>query len=143
MNHASLTSYDSQIAAAIADEVARQEAHIELIASENYASPQVMEAQGTLRPQPVDADPPRRTGRGIDQHRAVHLHDRHRADRGIKRCLTRRHTCIDMQTHLAPPCAPQAGNVAGGHGAKQARILIEAWFISRDLREFYMSAFKP
>ncbi|MDY7116407.1 serine hydroxymethyltransferase [Halomonas sp. SSL-5] len=47
MNHASLTSYDSQIAAAIADEVARQEAHVELIASENYASRAVMEAQGT------------------------------------------------------------------------------------------------
>lgn len=47
MNHASLTSYDSQIAAAIADEVTRQEAHIELIASENYASRAVMEAQGT------------------------------------------------------------------------------------------------
>jgi len=47
MNHASLTSYDSQVAAAIADEVARQEAHVELIASENYASRAVMEAQGT------------------------------------------------------------------------------------------------
>ncbi|MEQ5800679.1 serine hydroxymethyltransferase [Halomonas sp. H10-9-1] len=47
MNHASLTSYDSQIAAAVADEVARQEAHVELIASENYASRAVMEAQGS------------------------------------------------------------------------------------------------
>ncbi|MGM0639519.1 MAG: serine hydroxymethyltransferase [Pseudomonadota bacterium] len=47
MNTSSLTTTDPQIAAAIADEVARQEAHIELIASENYASPQVMEAQGT------------------------------------------------------------------------------------------------
>ncbi len=47
MNTSNLTTTDPQIAAAIADEVARQEAHIELIASENYASPQVMEAQGT------------------------------------------------------------------------------------------------
>src|SRR6056297_942465 len=47
MNTNNLTTTDPQIAAAIADEVARQEAHIELIASENYASPQVMEAQGT------------------------------------------------------------------------------------------------
>ncbi|MGM0982055.1 MAG: serine hydroxymethyltransferase [Pseudomonadota bacterium] len=47
MNTNNLTTTDPQIAAAIADEMARQEAHIELIASENYASPQVMEAQGT------------------------------------------------------------------------------------------------
>ncbi len=47
MNTSYLTTTDPQIAAAIADEMARQEAHIELIASENYASPQVMEAQGT------------------------------------------------------------------------------------------------
>ncbi|MCC5884676.1 MAG: serine hydroxymethyltransferase [Halomonas sp.] len=47
MNQAGLAAFDSQIAAAIADEVARQEAHVELIASENYASRAVMEAQGT------------------------------------------------------------------------------------------------
>ncbi|AMC99484.1 serine hydroxymethyltransferase [Halomonas chromatireducens] len=47
MNQVGLTTFDSQIAAAIADEVARQEAHVELIASENYASRAVMEAQGT------------------------------------------------------------------------------------------------
>ena len=38
---------DPELAAAIARENARQEAHIELIASENYASPAVMEAQGS------------------------------------------------------------------------------------------------
>jgi Glycine/serine hydroxymethyltransferase len=38
---------DPAIAAAISDEHARQEAHIELIASENYASPAVMAAQGS------------------------------------------------------------------------------------------------
>ncbi len=47
MNRSSLTEFDSQIAAAVADEVSRQEAHVELIASENYASRAVMEAQGT------------------------------------------------------------------------------------------------
>ncbi|GAA5177122.1 serine hydroxymethyltransferase [Modicisalibacter zincidurans] len=47
MNQVGLAAYDSQVAAAIADESARQEAHIELIASENYASRAVMEAQGT------------------------------------------------------------------------------------------------
>lgn len=47
MNHSSLTIFDQQIAAAIADEAVRQEAHVELIASENYASRAVMEAQGT------------------------------------------------------------------------------------------------
>ncbi|WP_136066589.1 serine hydroxymethyltransferase [Modicisalibacter radicis] len=47
MNESSLNDFDAQIAQAIAEEVSRQEAHIELIASENYASRAVMEAQGT------------------------------------------------------------------------------------------------
>ncbi len=42
-----LESYDPELAQAIAQEDARQEAHIELIASENYCSPAVMEAQGS------------------------------------------------------------------------------------------------
>ncbi len=41
------TQTDPALAAAIAAEHARQEAHIELIASENYASPAVMAAQGS------------------------------------------------------------------------------------------------
>ncbi|GAB2783965.1 serine hydroxymethyltransferase [Halomonas shantousis] len=44
---ARLASYDAALATAIAEETARQESHIELIASENYASRLVMEAQGT------------------------------------------------------------------------------------------------
>ncbi|QTF92973.1 serine hydroxymethyltransferase [Halomonas sp. BM-2019] len=47
MNQVSLAAFDAQVAAAVADEVVRQEAHVELIASENYASRAVMEAQGT------------------------------------------------------------------------------------------------
>ncbi|MDB5968595.1 MAG: serine hydroxymethyltransferase [Hydrocarboniphaga sp.] len=43
----SLNQFDPEIAAVIQSESARQEAHIELIASENYASPAVMEAQGS------------------------------------------------------------------------------------------------
>lgn len=42
-----LASFDPELATAIAQEDARQEAHIELIASENYCSPAVMEAQGS------------------------------------------------------------------------------------------------
>ena len=42
-----LAALDPDVAAAIAAENARQEAHIELIASENYASPAVMAAQGS------------------------------------------------------------------------------------------------
>lgn len=44
---ARLANYDTALALAIAEETARQEAHIELIASENYTSKLVMEAQGT------------------------------------------------------------------------------------------------
>ncbi len=42
-----LKSFDPVLAEAIAQEDARQEAHIELIASENYCSPAVMQAQGS------------------------------------------------------------------------------------------------
>jgi glycine hydroxymethyltransferase len=43
-----LESYDPEIAKAISQEERRQEEHIELIASENYASPRVMRAQGSV-----------------------------------------------------------------------------------------------
>ena len=46
-NAPSLNQADPEIAASIAAENARQEAHIELIASENYCSPAVMQAQGS------------------------------------------------------------------------------------------------
>ena len=43
-----IEQFDPEIWSAIQDEEARQEAHIELIASENYASPRVMQAQGSV-----------------------------------------------------------------------------------------------
>jgi len=43
-----IQSFDPELHAAITAEVRRQEEHIELIASENYASPRVLEAQGTV-----------------------------------------------------------------------------------------------
>lgn len=43
-----IKEFDSELAAAIAAEEQRQEDHIELIASENYVSPRVMEAQGSV-----------------------------------------------------------------------------------------------
>ena len=42
-----IADYDPQLFKAIEDETRRQEEHIELIASENYASPRVLEAQGS------------------------------------------------------------------------------------------------
>ena len=45
---ARIAGFDDEIASAIAEEAERQEDHIELIASENYASPRVMEAQGSV-----------------------------------------------------------------------------------------------
>ncbi len=44
----SIEEFDPDLFAAIAAETRRQEEHIELIASENYASPRVMEAQGSV-----------------------------------------------------------------------------------------------
>ncbi len=44
----SIDAFDPELAKAIAAEVQRQEDHVELIASENYASPRVMAAQGSV-----------------------------------------------------------------------------------------------
>ena len=44
----SIEAFDGELFEAIVAEARRQEEHIELIASENYASPRVMEAQGSL-----------------------------------------------------------------------------------------------
>lgn len=43
-----IAGYDAELAQAMAAERQRQEDHVELIASENYASPRVMEAQGSV-----------------------------------------------------------------------------------------------
>jgi len=43
-----IAGFDPELAKAIADERNRQEDHIELIASENYTSPRVLEAQGSV-----------------------------------------------------------------------------------------------
>jgi glycine hydroxymethyltransferase len=48
LNSAPLRSLDPEIHAAIAAELARQQSHIELIASENFTYPAVMEAQGSV-----------------------------------------------------------------------------------------------
>jgi len=43
-----IAEFDPELSAAMKAEAERQEHHIELIASENYASPRVMEAQGSV-----------------------------------------------------------------------------------------------
>lgn len=47
-NTTSIEEFDADLFSAIVGESRRQEEHIELIASENYASPRVMEAQGSV-----------------------------------------------------------------------------------------------
>ncbi|NOX09543.1 MAG: serine hydroxymethyltransferase [Gammaproteobacteria bacterium] len=47
-NDMTIAGFDDELWAAIQGEEQRQEDHIELIASENYASPRVMEAQGSV-----------------------------------------------------------------------------------------------
>jgi len=44
----SIAEFDAELWQAIQGEVKRQEEHLELIASENYASPRVLEAQGSV-----------------------------------------------------------------------------------------------
>ena len=43
-----IEGFDPELAASMRAELKRQEHHIELIASENYASPRVLEAQGSV-----------------------------------------------------------------------------------------------
>ena len=43
-----IAGFDDELWVAMQEEVVRQEQHIELIASENYASPRVMQAQGSV-----------------------------------------------------------------------------------------------
>lgn len=43
-----IADFDPEISQAIANETRRQEEHLELIASENYTSPRVLEAQGSV-----------------------------------------------------------------------------------------------
>ncbi|WP_363800710.1 serine hydroxymethyltransferase [Lysobacter firmicutimachus] len=47
-SHTRIAGFDDELAQAIAAEARRQEDHVELIASENYASPRVLEAQGSV-----------------------------------------------------------------------------------------------
>ena len=47
-NNLSIETFDKDLWKALESERKRQEQHIELIASENYASPRVMEAQGGI-----------------------------------------------------------------------------------------------
>ena len=47
-SESSISTFDPELARALTAERQRQEDHIELIASENYASPRVMEAQGSV-----------------------------------------------------------------------------------------------
>ena len=47
-NEPSIKIFDSQVWQSIKQEAKRQEDHLELIASENYASPRVLAAQGTI-----------------------------------------------------------------------------------------------
>jgi len=47
MNYQHVKQYDPELFQAITDEVERQRAHVELIASENFVSPAVMEAMGS------------------------------------------------------------------------------------------------
>ena len=47
-NAMKISGFDDELGEAIGNEIQRQEDHIELIASENYASPRVLEAQGSV-----------------------------------------------------------------------------------------------
>jgi len=47
-NDLNIADFDPELWQAMRNEVKRQEEHLELIASENYASPRVLQAQGSV-----------------------------------------------------------------------------------------------
>jgi len=75
-----IEGFDPALAGAISAELARQEDHIELIASENYASPRVLEAQGSaLTNKYAEGYPGKRYYGGCEFHDAVEDLARERA----------------------------------------------------------------
>ena len=75
---ARIEGFDPELAAAIAGENRRQEDHVELIASENYASPRVMEAQGSHADQQVRR---RLSGQALLRRLRIRRHRRAPGDR--------------------------------------------------------------
>ena len=68
-----IADFDPELFKALEDESQRQEDHIELIASENYASPRVMEAQGSkLTNKYAEGYPGRRYYGGCGQGPGTH-----------------------------------------------------------------------
>src|SRR5690606_36381135 len=71
-DHILLAGADPELAAALERERRRQEEYVELIASENYVSRRVLEAQGSvLTNKYADGLPGRRTYRGCEHVDAV------------------------------------------------------------------------
>ncbi len=79
--HDQIRGYDDELLAAMDAEEARQEDHLELIASENYTSKRVMQAQGSgLTNKYAEGYPGKRYYGGCE-HVAVRPGHRYRADR--------------------------------------------------------------
>ena len=76
-NTYSISSLYTELSEAMSREKIRQENHLELIASENYASPQVLEAQGSvLTNKYAEGYPGRRYYGGCENVDLVELCDR-------------------------------------------------------------------
>ena len=68
----SIQSFDEELWSSLEKEKSRQEEHIELIASENYASPRVLEAQGSvLTNKYAEGYPGKRYYCGCENHDAM------------------------------------------------------------------------
>ncbi len=95
---------DPELFAAIQAENARQEHHIELIASENYASPAVMWAQGTqLTNKYAEGYPGKRYYGGCEH---VDVAEQLAIDRVKKSSAPMRPTCNPIAAHLpTKPCS--------------------------------------
>lgn len=68
LNNAPLKDLDPDVYAAIQDEIERQQTHIELIASENFTLPAIMEATGSVMTNKYAEGYPRRRWYGGCQH---------------------------------------------------------------------------
>jgi len=63
-----IEAFDTELWSAMSAETVRQEEHIELIASENYCSPRVLEAQGSVLTNKYAEGPPSKRYYGGCEH---------------------------------------------------------------------------
>ena len=103
-DYALLRSHDPEVYAAVVNETNRQRNKIELIASENFVSETVMEANGTtLTNKYAEGYPSKRYYGGCGYH--IHVPRLlPQADEEIQKCISKGRTLVVNAIKLRKPC---------------------------------------